>query len=1107
MIGPCDRNDVEIDNREDRLNEAALTFEQSVEAGGPLTVPQLQALYPALPAEDLREIVSGHAQIGQWVGELLDAASAADYRTDGDAPDEDPSRVDPDAEALRIELGAVGPLVRLRRGGIGAVYRCEDAEFGRQLAVKVLRPKYRGQPDIERRFVAEARIGARLEHPGIVRVHDLGRLPDGRPYFTMKLVRGPTLEQLVARRDDVRQDRPRLIKVFEQVCQTLAYAHAKGVIHLDLKSANVMVGEFGEVQVIDWGFAEVVNAGDDRMPGGGTWACMAPEQARGQVEKLDARTDVFGLGAILCHVLTGGPPYRGTTDFGVAEQARTGDLDEALARLGLCSAGAELVALAGRCLSGDPADRPRDAREVAAAVVAYQARVEERRQAAERQRAAAEVRAAAATRTRRLAEATVKVERRARRLAALAVGLLLIAVAALTVDVVRVTRAQARTEHDLYVRRIPEAGRALSSGYRDEAEKILNSCPADLRHVEWYLLKRACQPDALPPIAHNDIVTDVIADLAEGRLLATKTSGRDRMSTVTLRDAATHESRGVIDRRRLADFHLVAGYRGTYLAQADEDGVLTVWDVTRAGTPKVFKESAGKIVALARDAPMMATAGRGQTVTVRDLPSGHVTHVIDHAQITSPQLALSPDGKWLAIGGMIVADDRTKQRDGRSRSLTVWDLTAAPAREVNLSHDLPADYPVYNVAWGGPTGQYLLVTINGAVRILAMPMGRELGVLHGFCAWSTSPAFDRTGRRVTVGFKSGAIRVWTFGENDAPELIFSAFRSSAPINSVSLSASGERVFYTRGAGVVVERCDNHGGVWTTTGHVFAYSPDCGRLAVAAAGAPVQVLDRTTGHVEIELPGQAAAINALAFRPPRSDRLATAAQDGTLKFWDLSTGREIQAATRQSGDHSDPILCVAYNRDGSLLATSTAGGTSRVSDTGTGRTQFESKLVAAVPSMAFSADGKHLAAACRDFKVYVWDVLTWRDPTILSGHQLGATCVSFSPDGRWLASASEDQTVRLRDMRRELGTEARILPHTTAIASVAFSPDGQRLVSAGHDGRVYFWETATGEQLLALERPPGAHKPRAVQVATISRPWQLITAFDDGSRSIEVRNAP
>ena len=149
----------------------------------------------------------------------------------------------------------------IARGGMGVVLKGRDVDLGRDVAVKVLLEQHRDSPEMVRRFVEEAQIAGQLQHPGIVPVYELGRLPDGRLYIAMKLIRGRTLAALLEGRADAAEDRPRFLAIFEQVCQTMAYAHACGVIHRDLKPSNVMVGSFGEVQVMDWGLAKVLDRG------------------------------------------------------------------------------------------------------------------------------------------------------------------------------------------------------------------------------------------------------------------------------------------------------------------------------------------------------------------------------------------------------------------------------------------------------------------------------------------------------------------------------------------------------------------------------------------------------------------------------------------------------------------------------------------------------------------------------------------------------------------------------------------------------------------------------------------------------------------------------
>jgi tetratricopeptide (TPR) repeat protein len=328
-------------------------------------------------------------------------------------------------------LTQIGPYTlqgQVGQGGMGVVWRARDRLFRRSLAVKVLAEQHNHSGDLRRRFVEEAQLMGQLQHPGIPPVHDLGELPDGRPYFAMKLIKGKTLAALLKERTDPDQEQPRLLGIFEQVCQTLAYAHAQRILHRDLKPSNIMVGAFGEVQVMDWGLAKLLGSAGDRteqaeVPAStictvrtdepdtatqtgqalGTPAYMAPEQARGETGLLDERCDVFGLGAILCEILTGHPAFVGRNTKEVLHSAQQGDTAVALAGLEQSGADRELVQLARRCLAAERHDRPAHAGAVAQALTDYLAQVQERLRHAELERKAAEVRTAEERKRRRIA--------------------------------------------------------------------------------------------------------------------------------------------------------------------------------------------------------------------------------------------------------------------------------------------------------------------------------------------------------------------------------------------------------------------------------------------------------------------------------------------------------------------------------------------------------------------------------------------------------------------------------------------------------------------------------------------------------------------------------
>jgi serine/threonine-protein kinase len=401
--------------------------------------PNLTANVASLPADSLDAgLAAGFGKIAQGPRSTLGVMRPVLLK---EAEGESAHVVKPKSDAMppsdqtgdRYQLQG-----EIARGGMGAVLRGRDVDLGRDLAVKVLLEKYVDRPEVARRFIEEAQIGGQLQHPGVVPVYDIGRFGE-RPFFTMKLLKGQTMAALLAERGDPAVDRPRFLAMALQVAQTMAYAHAKGVIHRDLKPANIMVGAFGEVQVMDWGLAKVLaeggiadeeraasrererpedvttirtarssgstgSFGSDTEAGSllGTPAYMPPEQANGDVANLDRRCDVFGLGAILCEILTGKPPYVGRSSEEVRRKACNGDLADALSRLNGCGADQELLVLTKVCLSTEAIDRPKDAHAVADGLAAYLNGVQARAQAAERERAVAVARAIEERRRRRV---------------------------------------------------------------------------------------------------------------------------------------------------------------------------------------------------------------------------------------------------------------------------------------------------------------------------------------------------------------------------------------------------------------------------------------------------------------------------------------------------------------------------------------------------------------------------------------------------------------------------------------------------------------------------------------------------------------------------------
>ncbi|MCA9148582.1 MAG: serine/threonine protein kinase [Planctomycetales bacterium] len=286
----------------------------------------------------------------------------------------------------------------LGRGGMGVIYAARDQLLGRELAVKVLQYSAGDSVQASQRFLNEARVCAKLQHPGIVAIHELGYLPDGRPFFTMKRVEGRTFAEVLQLRSPTATDRLQFLEIVLRASQAVAYAHSHQVIHRDLKPQNIMIGEFGDVQVVDWGLAKTLvhdnnssdeisdEEDDDRSHDTqsatyghfgvtlhgqvlGTPGYMSPEQSCGVVKCIDQRSDVYALGAILYEIFVGERPGQGS-----------GRLSE------VCDDD-ELAMFIEKCLASDRATRPEDASCIVVALQDYQAARELRRQQIELQQA------------------------------------------------------------------------------------------------------------------------------------------------------------------------------------------------------------------------------------------------------------------------------------------------------------------------------------------------------------------------------------------------------------------------------------------------------------------------------------------------------------------------------------------------------------------------------------------------------------------------------------------------------------------------------------------------------------------------------------------------
>jgi WD40 repeat protein len=975
-------------------------------------------------------------------------------------------------------------LGELGRGGMGIVYKARQKGLGRLVALKMVLLGEHASAEQLARFRSEARAAARLQHPNIVQVHEVGEHA-GRPYFSLELVDGGSLAQ---RLGGVPQSPRPAAELLVVLARAMHAAHQAGILHRDLKPANVLLTGDGTPKITDFGLAKQLPGPGESAAGGtasgaivGTPSYMAPEQATARKE-IGPAVDTYALGAILYELLTGRPPFRGETPLDTLQQVVSEEPVPPRRLQPKVPRDLETVCL--KCLAKEPARRYAGAADLADDLRRF---LDHRPVRARR--------AGAAERLWRLA-------RRYPVAAALTAAATLSLVAgtlfslyfavqaghsATRADQERQRadqerqRADERTadaEAQLYVAHMNLAQLGWDDNQLSQALALLDrwrqpsSAGRDLRGWEWHLLDRQCHAELLS-LAGNHSSLRGLAYSPDGRWLAV-----GEAKGVRLRDAASGREVRTLAGPSVLVTVVAFSPDSQKVAAGTMDNVVWLWD---APTGRVLRTLTGHThtvtsLAFTPDGTRLASSGLDRTARLWDVESGRELRTVGEVRGGVNGLAACPDGQTLALlGDDIELWDSTGERllrrlghAGLRPAIAAFspDGTLLAAEHDNVVHvyDVRTGEPrfsyyghsgqVLGVAYSPDGGRLASCAADQSVRVWDARTGHLLRTFKGHTAEVQGVAFAPDSRRVASAAWDGTVRVWDAGGAPNPRVLG---RSALTLWRLAFTPDGRRLASAGDDGAVQ--------VWDVAdGRLvldlpsdqapltdIALSPDGRWLAAAGRGPDVVVRDASSGREALRLKGHIGMLRGVAFSPDAT-RLASVSIDRTLRVWDLAAAREALPPVRSP----DGLEAVAWSPAGTVLATAGGQGAISLWDPGSGqRLRTLEGHSSSVKGLAFSRDGARLASAGSDQTVRVWDPADGRELLVLRGHAAPVNAVSFNPEGTRLASAGSDNTVRVWDLATGQGVYTlRDFAHP--VTAVAFSPDG-RLLAATDGPSIKIWD--------------------------------------------------
>jgi len=989
----------------------------------------------------------------------------------------------------------IGPIIG--SGGMGVVYQARHRDLNRTVALKMLRGEALADREFRDRFRCEAEAMARLQHPHIIQVFEIGSAEAAAegvcasPFIALEFVEGGSL----ARQTATPQPARGAAEVVEKLARAAHFAHQLGVVHRDLKPANVLMTGAGEPKIADFGLAKQLEtqrdtAGRFATQAGtimGTPEYMAPEQAAEAAPT--PAVDIYALGVILYELLTARVPFQGATPIETITLAAQQDpvsprrLQPGLSR--------DLETICLKCLEKDPGRRYSSALALADDLRRF-----------------LDGRSILARRASGMEQLTRWCRRNPPVAASLAgiAATVLIAFLLVSRSYWQVEKALHQEEahrHEAerkekaerwerYRANITAAGNSLDVFDASGVRRNLVSSPEEHRNWEWRHFR-----------SRTDLAKLVLS--SDGAFFGGWLISGDGNRVVLLGDDNVVRLINAVSGKTVRVLRASSKIRetlvtpnGGLLVHFRDDESFDLWDAA-SDRIQVVRHGHGarpSTRAVSADGTRILTAGADLTVRVWETASGRSVSAFRPFAAAFRDVQISPNGRrvfvvnsdtreagvWNADTGILISrlstggDDVVGGNFNRKGTqlvtmtrypncdMKLWDVETGRLLGVMSGHE----NAVLSRSFSPDDTRVATCSMDQTIRLWDGHTGEFIAALRGHKGWVNDVAFSPDGKRLVSASQDYTLRVWD-GRTGAPRTVLPGH--AAEVTRVAYTPDGNGIVSLSNNGVVrlwdTQMVERDGVLRGHTQFVYnvAYHPDGARVVSGSWDGTARVWDIKSGRQLLTVDhGKNSIVVAVGIHP-NGKTFASRTRDA-LHLWDLESGREIHCWNTPSDSWRHTRI--AFSSDGALLASGGVDGKIHVWD-------FESRAEIAVleghtdvvRDVAFSPDGQWLASAgeSSDKTIRIWSVAEKRQVHVLKAHRDCVYCLGFNKDGSILASGSKDGTVRLWDTAN--WTETAILKHGTNVYSVAFTPDGSRLACACANNSIRLWDVSKAQEIVDL----------------------------------------